>query len=90
MIKRKDELKELDDIEYFDIENLVRLTELTEYFENREAVLVGLRVCPKCGGTIKETQTTGGRYSDGSPMKVYLRVGCENCKYTLHDEVIDI
>ena len=51
-----------------------------------------MSTCPKCGGTIKETQKTIYRRheEDQEPVAIKYRVGCSECDYTLDEDTIDM
>lgn len=94
--KLLDETKTLEDrlkkeeITASDLDNLVELVAIISSFNGRENALLSLRICPKCGSKIEETQSSYGQYSDGSPTGIYYRVGCKDCDYVVHDETIAI
>ena len=88
-INRLNEIRKLEDIQRPDLENLIKMAEITSRFDAKEDVLLELAICPQCGGEIKEIQELTGPTVDSEPHGFYYRVGCQNCGYLLHAEYID-
>lgn len=88
--ERLKNIAKLEDIKHSDLEKLIQIVKIISDFKGKEEILLQYSICPKCGGTIKETQRYfGGAENDPEPKGVCIRVGCEKCDYELHSETIN-
>jgi len=86
---RSKKIVDLEDIERLDLENLIKLVDIISDFKGKESVLLSFSVCPKCGGKIETTNKYYGETEyDPEPDGLIYRVGCDECDYEQHSEVI--
>lgn len=87
--ERLKEISNIEDIQRSDLENLIQMGKIISRFDTQEDVLIELGMCPKCGGKIKTTQNyLSGSAVDSEPYGAYYSVGCKDCSFLIHDEVI--
>lgn len=87
---RMGKLQTPNDISEDDLIALNRLIKTNAYMDGRTDALLQYSICPKCGGKVRDTEKYSGESSDGSPTKVHIRTGCEDCDFVLNEEIIDI
>jgi hypothetical protein len=82
--------KKLEDVERDDLEKLIQLVKIIYNFKGKEQVLRQFYICPRCGGKIKETESYYGGNTEEKPEPdgIHIRVGCQNCDYSIDDKFI--
>ena len=88
---RSKQIRDINDLKKEDLIDLITLAKLTENINVRENALLHDSKCPNCGNKIITTEEPmGGNEADSAPEAIAVRVGCEKCDYSLHEETIDI
>lgn len=84
--------KNLEDVERDDLEKLIQLVKIIYNFKGKEQVLRQFYICPRCGGKIKETESYYGGNTEDKPEPdgSHIRVGCQNCDYSIDNKFIDL
>ncbi len=84
---RNKKINDINDLKREDLVDLITLVRITENINARESALLSDNKCPKCGSKIITSQNLiGGNQDHPEPYAIDIRVGCEDCDYTLFEE----